>query len=129
MNITITITHDEARMLAKKSPEMKDRILSAFLGDGGSEPVKAVKAVKAPARVSAKPSRRSARATGESAVENASTVLAHMKSLTPYAAETLRAATGLDKPQLSKAVHVLLRESKIVRSGEKRGTRYTIATE
>lgn len=104
-----------ARALAGVPAVVEEKVASK---KAGKKPAKAPKTEAAP---------RKGRKPRRDAVEDAATVLAHMKSDREYAAETLRPETGLDKAAFGKAMAVLIENGKVTKSGEKRSTRYSVA--
>ena len=127
--ITLEITAASANALldATSDPVLLRQLAKALAGTPASKPVVAKPKVK-PAKVAAKPKAvAKPRVSKGDTTENAVAVLAKMTAGTAYMAETLRGTTKLDKKALSKALKLLVDEKKVVQTGEKRGTRYTLA--
>jgi len=140
--ITLTLTADEACLLLRQYPALAQRIAEAALGGTASPPAAKPKATKPKAtkpkakappkskqpKSEAGPAKpRRPRSSKAAIMDAAADVLARMKSDASYSASQLRAATGFDQQKLTGALALLMKAQKINRSGEKRGTLYSIA--
>lgn len=135
--ITLTLTADEACLLLRQYPALAQRIAEAALGGTASPQAAKPKATKPKATAPPKSKQpkseagpakpRRPRSSKAAIMDAAADVLARMKSDASYSASQLRAATGFDQQKLTGALALLMKAQKINRSGEKRGTLYSIA--
>lgn len=129
ITLQIPVTAANALLDATSDPILLRSLAKALTGGSAAPAPKAEPKTKGKAKKLAKaePKAKKPRAARGSAVDDAATVFTRMASGTEYSAETLRASTGLGKAAFGKAMRLLLDEKKVTRTGEKRGTKYTVA--